>query len=71
MRATVLVAAVDAIGVMIVAAVLGVPFVLAIGVLVFLGAFVPMIGATIAGTVAVLVALVDQGRSRRCSCWAA
>ncbi|MEQ4548723.1 AI-2E family transporter, partial [Nocardioides kribbensis] len=32
-----------------------------IGVLVFLGAFVPMIGATIAGSVAVLVALVDQG----------
>jgi predicted PurR-regulated permease PerM len=30
-------------------------------VLVFLGAFVPMIGATIAGTVAILVALVDQG----------
>ncbi|QZY28541.1 AI-2E family transporter [Nocardioides coralli] len=60
-RATVLVAAVDAAGVMIVAAVLGVPFVLAIGVLVFLGAFVPMVGATIAGAVAVLVALVDQG----------
>lgn len=60
-RATVLVALADATGVMIVAAVLGVPFVLAIGVLVFLGAFVPMIGATIAGTVAVLVALVDQG----------
>ena len=37
------------------------PFVLAIGVLVFLGAFVPMVGATVAGTVAVLVALVDQG----------
>jgi len=35
--------------------------VLAIGVLVFLGAFVPLIGATLAGTVAVLVALVDQG----------
>ena len=60
-RATVLVAAVDAIGIMIVAAVLGVPFVLAIGVLVFLGAFIPMVGATVAGTVAVLVALVDQG----------
>ena len=60
-RATVLVAAVDAIGIMIVAAVLGVPFVLAIGVLVFLGAFVPMIGAAIAGSVAVLVALVAQG----------
>ncbi len=60
-RATVIVAATDAIGVMIGAAVLNVPFVLAIGVLVFLGAFVPLIGATIAGTVAVLVALVDQG----------
>ena len=60
-RATVIVAAVDAIGVAIGAAVLKVPFVLAIGVLVFLGAFVPMIGATIAGTVAVLVALVDHG----------
>ena len=60
-RATVIVAAVDALGIMVIAAVLGVPFVLAIGVLVFLGAFIPMIGATIAGTVAVLVALVDQG----------
>ncbi len=60
-RATVIVALVDAIGIAIVATVLGVPFVLAIAVLVFLGAFVPMIGATIAGTVAILVALVDQG----------
>jgi predicted PurR-regulated permease PerM len=60
-RATVLVALADAIGIMVVAALLGVPFVVAIGVLVFLGAFVPMIGATVAGTVAVLVALVDQG----------
>ena len=45
---------------MIVAAVLDVPFVMAIGVLVFLGAFIPMIGAFVAGIVAVLVALVDQ-----------
>ncbi|GEP34951.1 AI-2E family transporter [Nocardioides szechwanensis] len=60
-RATVLVALVDAVGIMIGAAVLRVPFVLAIGVLVFLGSFVPMIGASVAGTVAVLVALVDQG----------
>ncbi|WP_235562028.1 AI-2E family transporter [Marmoricola sp. Leaf446] len=60
-RATVLVAAVDALGIAIGAAVLGVPFVGAIGVLVFLGAFVPMIGATISGAVAVLVALVAQG----------
>lgn len=60
-RATVLIAMADAIGVMLVAWFLDVPFVMAIGVLVFLGAFVPMIGATIAGSVAVLVALVDQG----------
>lgn len=60
-RATVLVALVDATGIAIGAAILNVPFVLAIGVLVFLGAFVPMIGATLAGVVAVLVALVDQG----------
>jgi predicted PurR-regulated permease PerM len=60
-RATVLVALVDAVGIMIGAWILGVPLVLPIGVLVFLGAFVPMVGATIAGTVAILVALVAQG----------
>ena len=60
-RATVLVALVDAVGIAIGAAILKVPFVLAIGVLVFLSAFVPMVGATFAGAVAVLVALVDQG----------
>lgn len=60
-RATVVVALVDAVGIAIGAALLDVPFVLAIGVLVFLGAFVPMIGATVAGSVAILVALVDQG----------
>jgi predicted PurR-regulated permease PerM len=60
-RATVLVALVDAVGVVVVAALLGVPLVLALGVLVFLGAFVPLVGATVAGGVAVLVALVDQG----------
>jgi predicted PurR-regulated permease PerM len=60
-RATVLVALVDAVGVMLVAAILRVPFVLAIGVLVFLGAFIPLVGATISGSVAILVALVAQG----------
>jgi len=63
-RATVIVAATDAVLIGIGAAVLSVPFSLAIGVLVFLGAFVPIIGATVAGTVAVLVALVDQGPVR-------
>jgi predicted PurR-regulated permease PerM len=60
-RATVLVALVDAIGIVIVAAILRVPFLAAIGVLVFLGAFIPMIGATLSGSVAVLVALVEHG----------
>jgi putative heme transporter len=60
-RATVLVAVTDAIGIMIVAAILKVPFVFAIGVLVFLGAFIPMIGAALSGSVAVLVALVAHG----------
>ena len=60
-RATVIVAVTDAAGVMIAAKILDVQFVLAIGVLVFLGAFVPIVGAFVAGTVAVLVALVDHG----------
>jgi predicted PurR-regulated permease PerM len=60
-RATMLVAFTDALGVMIVAAILGVPFVFAIGVLVFIGAFIPMIGALLSGSVAVLVALVAKG----------
>ena len=60
-RATVLVAATDAIGIVIIAAILKVPLVTAIGLLVFLGAFVPLIGAFVSGTVAVLVALVAHG----------
>jgi putative heme transporter len=60
-RATVLVAGTDAIGIMVVAAILHVPLVSAIGVLVFLGAFIPLVGAFLSGTVAVLVALVAQG----------
>jgi predicted PurR-regulated permease PerM len=60
-RATVLVAGTDAIGIMVVALILKVPLVSAIGVLVFLGAFVPLVGAFLSGTVAVLVALVAQG----------
>lgn len=60
-RATVLVALVDAAGIAVAAAVLKVPFVMAIGVLVFLGGFVPLVGATISGSVAILIALVDRG----------
>jgi predicted PurR-regulated permease PerM len=57
----VIIALADAIGIMIVAFILKVPFATAIGVLVFLGAFIPMVGATISGSVAVLVALVAHG----------
>src|SRR3954451_12242948 len=60
-RATVLVAGTDAIGIMIAALVLHVPLVSAIGVIVFIGAFIPLVGALLSGTVAVLVALVAQG----------
>lgn len=60
-RATVLVAFVDAVGIGVSAWVLGVPLAFAIGVLVFLGAFIPVLGALLSGLVAVLVALVAQG----------
>jgi len=60
-RATVIVAATDAMGIAFGAWVLGVPLSFAIGVLVFLGAFIPIIGALLSGMVAVLVALVTQG----------
>jgi predicted PurR-regulated permease PerM len=60
-RATIIVAAVDAIGISLGAAILGVPLVSAIGILVFVGAFVPVVGALVSGCVAVLVALVAKG----------
>jgi predicted PurR-regulated permease PerM len=60
-RATIIVALVDAIGISLGAAILKVPFALAIGVLVFLLSFIPIVGALISGSVAVLLALVAQG----------
>ncbi len=60
-RATLVVAVVDGLGVGIGAALLGVPLPVPLGVLVFLGAFIPVVGALISGIVAVLVALVAQG----------
>ena len=60
-RATVLVAFVDAVGIGVGLAVLGVPLALPLAALVFLGAFIPVIGATLSGAVAVLVALVTVG----------
>jgi len=60
-RATILVALTDSIGVLIVALILGVPVAPALAALVFLGAFVPIVGALVSGFVAVLVALVALG----------
>jgi putative heme transporter len=60
-RATAAVALVDAVGIGIGLAVVGVPLVIPLAALVFLSAFVPIIGAVVAGTVAVLIALVANG----------
>jgi predicted PurR-regulated permease PerM len=60
-RATILVALTDSLGVLIVALILGVPVAPALAALVFLGAFVPIVGALVSGSVAVLVALVALG----------
>lgn len=60
-RATVIVALVDAVGIGVGLAILGVPLVIPLAALVFLGAFIPIIGGFLAGTVAVLVALVSDG----------
>ncbi len=57
----VIVAIVDAIGIGLVAWALGVPLALPIAILTFVTAFVPILGATVAGAVAVLIALVDGG----------
>jgi predicted PurR-regulated permease PerM len=60
-RATVLVALVDAVGIGVGLAILRVPLALPLAALVFLSAFIPVIGASLSGAVAVLVALVTQG----------
>lgn len=59
-RATIAVAFVDAAGIGIGLWIVGIPLVIPLAALIFLGAFVPIVGAVIAGTVAVLVALVAK-----------
>lgn len=60
-RATVLVAIVDAVGIGIGLLVVGAPLVIPLTALVFLSAFVPVVGAVLSGVVAVLVVLVANG----------
>ncbi|MFN3865917.1 MAG: AI-2E family transporter [Demequina sp.] len=62
-QTTVVVALADAVGIGLAAWLLGVPLALPIGILVFLFSFVPLIGATLSGIIASLVALVDGGWS--------
>jgi predicted PurR-regulated permease PerM len=60
-RATAAVAVVDAVGIGVGLWIMGVPLVIPLATLVFIGAFIPIIGAVITGGVAVLVALVTNG----------
>lgn len=60
-RATVLVAFIDAVGIGIGLVALRIDLAFPLATLVFLGAFIPIVGATLSGTIAVLVALVTNG----------
>ena len=60
-RATAAVAVVDAVGIGVGLWIVGVPLVIPLATLVFLGAFIPIIGALLTGGVAVLIALVTNG----------
>jgi predicted PurR-regulated permease PerM len=60
-RATFLVALVDALGIGTGLAIMGVPLALPLASLVFLGAFIPLVGAVVAGFLAVIVALLAKG----------
>lgn len=60
-RATFLVALVDAVGIGIGLAIMAVPLALPLASLVFLGAFIPLVGAVLTGLLAVLVALIAKG----------
>ncbi|WP_286309961.1 AI-2E family transporter [Agromyces mangrovi Wang et al. 2018] len=60
-RVQILVATIDAIGIATGAFLLGVPLAIPIGILVFLGSFVPFVGAIVTGALAVFVALVFNG----------
>ncbi|MDQ0851186.1 putative PurR-regulated permease PerM [Arthrobacter sp. B3I9] len=60
-RIQMFVAFVDAVGIGVGAAIIGVPLALPLSVLVFLGSFIPIVGALVTGAVAVLLALVANG----------
>ncbi|WP_233201855.1 AI-2E family transporter [Cryobacterium sp. Y11] len=57
-RVQILVASIDAVGIGVGAALLGVPMAVPIGILVFLGSFIPIVGAVATGSVAIVIALI-------------
>ncbi|MET8556310.1 AI-2E family transporter [Streptomyces sp. NPDC004959] len=61
MHGTTIIALIDATFITVGLLVLGVPGALGLGALVFLGAYIPYLGAFISGAVAILVALADRG----------
>ncbi|MFE6745162.1 AI-2E family transporter [Kitasatospora purpeofusca] len=61
MRGTTLIALIDALFITVGLLVLGVPGAPGLGALVFMGAYIPFVGAFLSGAVAVLVALADGG----------
>lgn len=60
-RGTVVIAAIDAVGIGLGALLIGVPLAVPIGILVFFASFIPIVGALLSGLVAVLIALATQG----------
>ncbi len=60
-RGTAIVASVDSVVIGIALFILGIPLALPLAVIVFVGAFIPLVGATAAGALAALVALVSDG----------
>ncbi len=60
-RGTAIIALVDSVGIGVALAILQVPLALPLAVVVFIGAFIPIVGATVAGILAALVALVANG----------
>lgn len=60
-RGTATVAAVDAIAIGVALWIIGVPLALPLAVIIFISAFIPLVGATVAGAIAALVALVANG----------
>lgn len=60
-RIQMFVAFVDAVGIGVGAAILAVPLALPLGLLVFIGSFIPVVGALVTGAIAVLLALVANG----------